>query len=120
MADLISDRVMLWKAAWESREADKVAALYTNEATHESSMVPQLYPGKTILKGREEVREYARRGLARFKDLRFEITVVTESPTRAAVEYLRHSDVDAGTPRRVLELIEWDSGLIRAVRVYHF
>jgi len=52
--------------------------------------------------------------------LRFDLLTVTESADRAAVEYLRHSDVDGANPSHVLELIEWRDGLISAVRVFHF
>ena len=39
-----STRVMAWAAAWESRNPDKVAALYSRDATHASAVVSQLYP----------------------------------------------------------------------------
>jgi ketosteroid isomerase-like protein len=117
-----SSRVEAWKAAWESRDAATVAALYAPDATHESALIAQIYPelGRLALRGRHEIAVYARRGLARFSELRFEIQTVTESGDRAAVEYLRHSNVDGANPKRVLELIEWRGDLISAVRVFHF
>ena len=50
----------------------------------------------------------------------FEILTVTESGDRAAVEYRRHSNLDAANPAHVLELIEWRDALISSVRVFHF
>jgi nuclear transport factor 2 (NTF2) superfamily protein len=117
-----STRVMAWKAAWESRNPDKVAALYSRDATHASAVVTRLYPEAkaSVLKGRDQIREYASRGVAMFTTLRFEILSVVESDTSAAVEYLRHSNIDADKPAHVLELIEWDRERIKSVRVFHF
>jgi len=117
-----STRVMAWAAAWESRNPDKVAALYARDATHASAVVTQLYPEAqaSVLKGRDQIREYASRGMARFTELRFEILSVVESESGAAVEYLRHSNLDSDKPKHVLELIEWDRERIKSVRVFHF
>ena len=117
----VSARVEAWKSAWESRDAAPVAALYAPDATHESALIAQIYPelGRMVLRGRHEIAVYARRGLARFSELRFEILTVTETGDRAAVEYLRHSNVDGANPKHVLELIEWRGDLISAVRVFH-
>lgn len=121
MAQNPSRRVLAWQAAWESRDPDKVAALYAGNATHASAVVTQLYPEikASVLKGREQVREYARRGFARFTHLRFELLTVVESDSAAAVEYLRHSNIDADQPKHVMELLEWDGELVRACRVFH-
>ena len=117
-----SARVEAWKSAWESRDAAAVAALYAPDATHESALIAQIYPelGRLVLRGRHEIAVYARRGLARFSELRFEILTVTEAGDRAAVEYRRHSNVDGANNPHVLELIEWRGDLIAAVRVFHF
>ena len=115
-------RVMAWAAAWQSRNPDQVAALYACDATHASAVVTQLFPEAkaSVLKGRDQIREYASRGMARFTTLRFEILSVLESDTGAAVEYLRHSNLDTDQPTHVLELIEWDRERIKSVRVFHF
>jgi len=117
-----STRVMAWAAAWESRNPDKVAALYARDATHASAVVRQIFPEAqaSVLKGRGQIREYASRGMARFTTLRFEILSVVESDTGAAVEYLRHSNIDADQPAHVLELMEWERERIKSVRVFHF
>jgi ketosteroid isomerase-like protein len=119
---LASGRVEAWKAAWESRDAASVVALYTRDATHESALVAKVYPelGRTSLQGHHEIGVYARRGLARYSELSFEILSVTEAGDRAAVEYRRHSNLDGGNPAHVLELIEWRDAFIIKVRVFHF
>jgi nuclear transport factor 2 (NTF2) superfamily protein len=117
-----STRVLAWQAAWESRNPDKVAALYARDSTHASAVVNQVYPeaDAAVLKGRDQIREYARRGMALFTTLRFEIVSVVETGDSAAVEYLRHSNLDIDKPSHVLELIEWDRERIKSVRVFHF
>lgn len=118
----LSARVEAWKSAWESRDPARVVALYTRDATHQSAMIAKHYPElkKLALQGHHEIGVYARRGLERYTDLRFEILTVTESGDRAAVEYRRHSNLDGANPAHVLELIEWRDALISAVRVFHF
>jgi ketosteroid isomerase-like protein len=119
----VSARAERWKAAWESRDADRVAALYLPDATHASSLVPRLFPqpdGEAVLRGVETIREYARLALARFTELRFAIENVVEDSDRTAIEYRRHSNLDVAKPSHVLELIEWSGDRIRAVRVFHF
>jgi len=115
-------RVEAWKSAWESRDAARVVALYTRDATHQSAMIAKVYPelGRLALRGHHEIAVYARRGLERYTQLRFEILTVTESGDRAAVEYHRHSNLDGANPAHVLELIEWRDALITSVRVFHF
>jgi hypothetical protein len=117
----MSERVDRWKAAWESLDAERVVALYEASATHASALVPRLYPeaGGRVLAGADQIREYVRRGLAHFTELRFELLTVTESAARSVVEYRRHSNVDAANPVHVVELIEWHGPRIAAVRVFH-
>lgn len=118
----VSERVARWKATWESRNVDAIVRMYRPDATHESALVAQFYPqaGGTALRGADQIRAYFSNGLARFTDLRFELVSVTEAAARAAIEYRRHSNVDGANPAHVLELVEWDGALIRAVRVFHF
>jgi hypothetical protein len=118
-----SQRVLAWKSAWESHDPARVVALYAPDATHASVRVASSMPdlGRSELRGVAEVEQYARIAFQRFAWLRFDLITVTEDRNRAAVEYLRHSDIDGSSPGRVLELMEWrDDGLISAVRVFHF
>jgi nuclear transport factor 2 (NTF2) superfamily protein len=118
----MSTRVDVWKAAWESRDVARIAAMYAPDATHASELVTRLLPeaGGPVCRGREQIAEYFRRALGRYRELRFELDTVTEDATRSAVEYHRHSDVDGANPRHVLELLEWRGDLLSAVRVFHF
>ena len=118
----MSTRVDDWKAAWESRDVERIVALYAPDATHASHLVPRFLPeaGGAVCRGREQIAEYFRRALGRFRELRFALATVTEDATRSAVEYHRHSDVDGANPKHVLELLEWRGGVLSAVRVFHF
>jgi hypothetical protein len=117
-----SARVEAWRSAWESRDPARVVALYTRDATHQSALIAKIYPElrRLSLQGHREIGVYARRGLERYTELRFEILTVTESGDRAAIEYRRHSNLDTANPPHVLELIEWRDALISSVRVFHF
>src|SRR5215472_10222381 len=114
-------RVARWAKTWESRDLDAIMALYAPDATHASALVSTVWPelGRTTLVGATELREYFRRGLARFTWLRFDVQSVIETGERSAVEYLRRSNLDADHPRHVLEMLEWNGDLLRAVRVFH-
>ncbi|HTY55475.1 MAG TPA: nuclear transport factor 2 family protein [Candidatus Binataceae bacterium] len=118
----ISARVAKWKSAWESRAPERVAAMYLPVGTHQSAKVEQLYPelGRGMLRGRQEIAEYARRAFARFTHLNFEILTTTEEGERSAVEYRRHSNLDEAKPAYVLELIDFSNGLIQSCRVFNF
>jgi hypothetical protein len=117
-----SRRIVAWKTAWESRDPARVVSLYARDATHASAKVAALRPelGRSELRGHAEIEAYAATAFGRFTWLRFDLLTVTETGDRAAVEYLRHSNLDADNPSHVLELIEWREGLISGVRVFHF
>jgi nuclear transport factor 2 (NTF2) superfamily protein len=117
----MSRRVDAWKAAWESRDVERIVAMYAPDATHASALVRQVLPEAdgAACHGRAQIAEYFRRALGRYRELRFELLTVTEDGGRSAVEYRRHSDVDGANPKHVLELLEWRGDLLSAVRVFH-
>jgi hypothetical protein len=120
MSAAISARVLGWRDAWHSGDADRVAVLYAADGTHDSAKVAATMPaqgGRTALSGRDEIRAYAARAFERVRWLRFEFLNVVETPALSAMEYLRTSGIDS-TPQRVVEILEWDGGLLKAVRVY--
>lgn len=119
---LIPERVLRWQAVWEDADPDKVAALYTANATHASAGVKAMLPALATaeLRGPEMLRDYAEASFARVKNIRFEILGVTTDGARDVVEYLRRSSIDIDGPKHVVEILEWDGDLLCAVRVFHF
>jgi hypothetical protein len=100
-----SERVMRWKAAWESRDVDAIVAMYRPDAIHESSLVPRFYPeaGGTALRGTNQIRAYFANALGRFTELRFELVSVpnhTSNHFRA-----NHRTNPPGAPRSSIAAI---------------
>lgn len=116
------ERVERWKSAWESLDVERIVALYTADARHESALVPKLYPEArgAALRGEKSLREYLRRGMGWFQGLEIEVLAVVDDGKRMVIEYRRHSDVDRRKPARVLELLQWRGERIRSAAVFHF
>lgn len=116
-----AERIERWKSAWESCDVERIVALYTGDARHESALVPKLYPEArgTVLRGERALREYVVRGVAWFEGLEIEVLSVLENGKRTAIEYRRRSQIDGQKPARVLELVEWRGDRIRSATVFH-
>ncbi len=119
---MISKRVLRWQAVWEGGDPAQVAALYTSSATHASAGVTARLPelGTAELRGPEQLLAYAKMSFELVKNIHFEILGVTTEGARDVVEYLRRSSIDTTGPKHVVEILEWDGGLLSAVRVFHF
>jgi ketosteroid isomerase-like protein len=115
----VTARIEAWRAAWQSGDASRVAALYAANATHESAKVAVAMPalGRSFLKGKAEIEAYALRAFARVHPLRFDIQATTETEAVSVVEYIRHAP--NAEPMRVCEVLEWHGKKLSAVRVYH-
>ncbi|MEQ1888914.1 MAG: nuclear transport factor 2 family protein [Alphaproteobacteria bacterium] len=118
----VSQRVLRWQSIWEDTDPDRVAALYTANATHASAGVKARMPelGTAELRGQEQIRAYAEMSFALVKNIRFEILGVTTQGPRDVVEYLRRSSIDTSGPRHVVEILEWQGDLLCAIRLFHF
>jgi hypothetical protein len=116
----LPERIARWKAAWESSDVERIAALYAAKCRHESGLVRRLYPEAkgNVLVGPKALRAYLARGVTWFTGVRFEVLSIVEDGERSAIEYRRHSDVDSSSPAHVLELIEWSREKIRSVVVF--
>ncbi|MBV9832842.1 MAG: nuclear transport factor 2 family protein [Alphaproteobacteria bacterium] len=101
MSDARSARVLRWREAWHSGDAQRVAALYAPDATHDSAKVAAAMPslgGRTVLASRDEILTYAQRAFARVGWLRFEFLNVVESENLSVMEYARL----ASTPHHIV------------------
>ncbi|HCX67813.1 nuclear transport factor 2 family protein [Parvibaculum sp.] len=117
--------VAAWRAAWQSLDPDRVAALYASGATHMSNaVVKRVNRPDGILTGPAEIRAYAAAVAKQIGSFRADITnVIANEETdggSAAVEYRRIIDGNEREQMRVVEILEWRDGKITACRVFHF
>ena len=116
--------VAAWKAAWQSLDPERVASLYTEEATHMSEVVvARMNRADGTLKGVDEIRAYATAAASQLKSFEARILDVIAKQTpdggRASVEYWRVVNGDEAGRKRVVEIIEWRGEKITACRVFH-
>ncbi|MCE9649458.1 MAG: nuclear transport factor 2 family protein [Parvibaculum sp.] len=117
----IPDMVARWKAAWESLDAERVAALYAEDGTHMSGVVTErMGIADGTLRGRDAIRAYAAAARTRLKSFRADIIDVVAGDGRASVEYWRVLDGDEAARTRTVEILEWRGAEITACRVFHF
>lgn len=106
-----------WLDAWNAHDADRILALYADDARHTSARVRAFTGDTDTLTGIEAIGQYVRTGLTRFTELRFEPLTVSTGPRTVVIEYRRFG-VDAVEP--TVELLEVNgAGLIQHARVYH-
>lgn len=110
-----------WQQAWASLDPDRIAALYAENGTHMSAVVRErMGIADGTLKGREEVRAYAKASAERLKNFEAVIIDVIAENDRASVEYWRVLDGNTEKRTRVIEILEWQGEEITACRVFHF
>jgi hypothetical protein len=113
-----------WQQAWASLNPERVAALYCSDGTHDSAAVTSyMKRADTTLRGVDEIRTYAGIVSTTLKSFRADIIQViaegTDFAGRASVEYWRVVNGDEPNRKRVVEIIEWQNGKIKACRVFH-
>jgi hypothetical protein len=96
---------------------ERVVALYAPDARHTSARVKTLGGTSDTVQGLDAIRDYFRRGLAKYPSLKFDPISVSTGPRTVAIEYTREG-VDETEP--TVELLETNhDGLITHSRVYH-
>jgi taurine dehydrogenase small subunit len=100
-------------AAWNTHDAERVLAHFTDDCTYHASFGPDLL-GRSYA-GRSEVLEGVRNFFERFPDGRFEETEVFVAGDRGAAEWTFVATEADGTELRVrgCDLFEFDGELIR-------
>ena len=92
-----------WIEAWNAHDVERVLTHYSEQVVLVAQGVrSRLGHADATARGKNELREYLRLGLARNPDLHFELEAVLFSPTGYAVAYRR------GGSRRSLDVVEWD------------
>lgn len=125
MPQPIPDIVLRWHTTWSSLDADRITAMFCENATHSSPYVNE-YMGlsATALKSRAAIQLYADVVCARLKSFEYELISVIadydETGGKAAVEYWRILDGDHEHRRRSVEMLEWSGDEFTSCRVFHF
>src|SRR5690242_8380834 len=80
-----------WYAAWNARDLDRVLAHWADDAVFTSPLAARLLPdsGGTV-RGKEELRDYWRRGLEVNPDLRFEPRALLVGHDSIVLSYANH------------------------------
>ncbi len=107
-----------WIDAINRHNASDVAALYAEDAVHES---PKLYaqrPGtRGLVQGRDALTEWFEASFRRHPTLHYEKKRITADAERAFLEYRRLANGER--PLHVAEVFEIHNGLIIHSAVYH-
>lgn len=66
-----------WVAAWNSHDLERIFAHYTDDFTMSSPLIVELmHEPSGVLKGKDQVRPYWKRGLAAMPPIKFELVEV--------------------------------------------
>ncbi|MBI1261120.1 MAG: hypothetical protein GC184_05295 [Rhizobiales bacterium] len=119
--DQIPSMVLKWRAAWQSLDPDRIAAIYHPDATHMSAVVVErMQRADGTLRGVDEIRAYATISAQRLTSFKADVIDVLLEERRAGVEYWRVINGDEAKRTRVMEILEWRGDKISGCRVFHF
>jgi ketosteroid isomerase-like protein len=77
-----------WIAAWNSRDLERILALYADDFEMTSDIIPRLgFDPSGTLRGKDSVRAYWTKGLSLAPDLHFELIDTYVSPDSVVVFY---------------------------------
>jgi hypothetical protein len=93
-----------WIAAWNAHDLDAILAHYADDVTFASPFVTALTGDASgVIDGREALRDYFRRGLEAYPDLRFELHAALPGVSSVALHYRSVGD------RMAIETMELDA-----------
>jgi hypothetical protein len=121
MTECLSPRLERWCAAWHSLDRNRIIALYSERAVHESPAVARLLPahGGTRLVGHAQIAGYVAVACERLRSLRFEPFHVLEVGDVTVMEYRRTANDETSKAINVCEIVQWQGDKVIASRVYH-
>jgi steroid delta-isomerase-like uncharacterized protein len=104
-----------WNAAWNTKDADKLAAFFAPGATYYE---PDL-PGVTD--GDKGIREAAQKTWSDWPEATFELVSMTVEEPRVVVEWRSTATHRSGKVLRLegIDVLEWDGDKIKSARVYY-
>jgi ketosteroid isomerase-like protein len=107
-----------WFEAFNTKQLDKLLALYDDEAQHYSPKLKIREPETNgLIKGKEAMRVWWQDAFDRLPDLHYKVTSLTANSDRVFMEYIRQ--VGGEEDMLVAEVLEVRDGKIIASRVYH-
>jgi hypothetical protein len=103
-----------WIDAWNAHDVERVLGHYAENVVLVAEGVrTRLGRADATARGKDELRDHFRLGLARDPELHFELEALFFSPAGYAVAYRR------SVARRSLDVVEWDeAGLARSIVVF--
>ena len=113
--DIAREHARSWIDAWNRHDLDAILEHYADDLVFQASTVVRRFGRPDgVLRGKAELREHFRRGLAAAPSLRFELETVMLGPAGCAMVYTR----DNGN--RVIEIVELtEDGRARNVKVFY-
>jgi ketosteroid isomerase-like protein len=107
-----------WANAWNDRDIEQVLARFHEEVEFTSPTALSVM-GVPTVRGKESLREYWTKALARISSLRFSVDRVVWDPDHRELAIIYTSETD-GKARRVSENLRLDAeGKVVAAEVFH-
>ena len=107
-----------WLNAFNTRDLEKLLALYHQNAQHFSPKLKLRHPEtKGLITGKKALYEWWQEAFNRLPTLHYSLTKLTANAERIFMEYTRK--VDGEPDMLVAEVLEVKDGLIVSSRVYH-
>lgn len=107
-----------WFEAFNTKQLEKLLALYDDEAQHFSPKLKIRQPEtKGLVVGKSAMRAWWQDAFDRLPSLHYKVTSLTANTDRVFMEYIRQ--VDGEDDMLVAEVLEVREGKIIASRVYH-
>lgn len=115
MANAVEELLRRYGRAWETRDAELVLTLFTEDASYQES------PWSEPMEGKEAIRQYWLGATATQRDIHFELGEVRALRNRVYAEWrCRYVRTTSGQPAalRGILILDLDQGRIRRLREY--
>jgi ketosteroid isomerase-like protein len=117
-ASELNEVAQRWFAAFNSKDLERLLALYHDKAEHFSPKLKVRHPETNgLIKGKNALRTWWQDAFDRLPSLHYEIVRFTPHEDRVFMEYVRH--VDGEEDLYVGEMLEIQNGLIIKSSVFH-
>lgn len=113
--DELRELTKAWNDAWNSRDASKLAAFFTDSGTYYEPDLAEAVSGKTGIEGP------AKRTWDDWPDVSFDIVSTTIEDPRVVLEWRSAAKHKSGKILNLegVDVLEWDGDKISAARVYY-